>query len=92
MTEKPVLEKIWESDSTTLKGPESVLYDAGSNSLYVSSMNAGAIVRMDVKGKLIQNDWVTGLNSNKGSALYNGLLYTAETAGIAVVDAGKALW
>jgi hypothetical protein len=90
LKKKPELEKIWESDSTTLKGPESVLYDSASNSLYVSSMNAGTIVRMDTAGKVTQKDWVTGLTSNKGSALYNGLLYTAETAAVAVIDVKKA--
>lgn len=84
------LEKIWESDSLTLKGPESVLFDSTSNSLYVSSMGSGTIVRMDLDGKVIQKDWVTGLNSNKGSALFNGLLYTAETSAVAVIDVDKA--
>lgn len=84
------LEKAWESDSLTLKGPESALYDSGSNSLYVSSMGSGTIVLMDANGKVIRKDWVTGLNSNKGSALFNGLLYTAEASGIAVIDVDKA--
>lgn len=84
------LEKIWESDSLTLRTPESVLYDSTSNSLYVSSMGSGTIVRMDLDGKVIRKDWVTGLNSNKGSALFNGLLYTAEPSGIAVIDVDKA--
>ena len=74
------LEKIWETDSVTLRNPESVLYDSKSNSLYVSSMGAGTIVRIGLDGKVIKNDWVTGLTSNKGSALFNGLLYTAETS------------
>lgn len=90
LNRKLVLEKIWESDSLTLNGPESVLYDSASNSMYVSSMNAGTIVRMDTAGKVIQKDWVAGLTSNKGSALYNGLLYTAETAAVAVIDVNKA--
>ena len=84
------LEKLWESDSLTLNGPESALYDAKTNSLYVSSMNAGAIVRMATDGKILKNDWVTGLNANKGSALFNGLLYTAETAAVAVIDVDRA--
>lgn len=79
-----------KSDSVTLKGPESVLYDAESNSLYVSSMNTGTIVKMDTAGKVIQKDWVTGLTANKGSALFNGLLYTAETAAVAVIDVKNA--
>ena len=41
-------------------------------------------------GKVIKNDWVTGLTSNKGSALFNGLLYTAETSSVAVIDVDKA--
>lgn len=87
---QPRLEKLWESDSVTLKGPESVLYDSTSNSLYVSSMNSGSIVRMALDGKIIQHDWVTGLQANKGSAIFNGLLYTAETAAVAVIDVAKA--
>lgn len=83
------LEKIWETDSSLLRNPESVLYDATSNSLYVSNMGAGTIVRFDVNGKLIKNDWITGLASNKGSAIFKGLLYTAETSAIAVIDINK---
>ena len=85
------LEKVWESDSVTLKTPESVLYDSKSNSLYVSSMGSGSIVRIGLDGKIIKSDWVTGLNANKGSALFNGLLYTAEPSAIAVIDVDKAL-
>ena len=84
------LVKLWESDSLTLKGPESALFDPKSKSLYVSSMGAGAIVRMDLDGKIIKSDWVTGLNSNKGSAIFNGSFYTAETAAVAVIDIAKA--
>jgi hypothetical protein len=84
------LEKLWETDSVTLRNPESVLYDSISNSLYVSSMNAGTIVRIGTDGKVIRNDWVTGLISNKGSALFGSLLYIAETAAVAVVDVSKA--
>ncbi len=84
------LEKVWETDSTTLKNPESVLYDSKSNSLYVSNMGAGTIVRFGLDGKVIKNDWVTGLTSNKGAALHNGLLYTAETSAVAVIDVDKA--
>ena len=84
------LEKIWESDSVTLRTPESVLYDAASNSLYVSSMGSGSVVRMGLDGKVIKKDWITGLNSNKGSALFNGLFYTAEQSAIAVIDVDKA--
>jgi len=84
------LEKLWQSDSLTLKSPESVLYDAKSNSLYVSSMGSGAIVHMGMDGKVIKSDWVTGLRGNTGSAIHNGLLYTKEGSGVAVIDVEKA--
>jgi len=87
---QPTLRQLWQSDSVTLRGPESALLDTASQSLYVSSMGSGSIVRMDLNGKVIQADWVTGLHSNKGSALYNGLLYTAETTAVAVIDVKKA--
>jgi sugar lactone lactonase YvrE len=83
------LEKLWETDSTTLTNPESVLYDEKSNSLYVSNMGAGTVVRFDLNGKLIRNNCVTGLSSNKGSSFYKGLFYTAETTAIAVIDLTK---
>src|SRR3954467_7924434 len=78
------LEKVWQSDSLTLRSPESVLYDSKSNSLYVSSMGSGSIVRMGVDGKVNKSDWVTGLRSNMGSALFNGMLYTTEPSGLVV--------
>lgn len=84
------LEKLWESDTVAIKGPESVLYDSNSNSLYVSSMNSGTVVRMNLDGKITNGGWVTGLTSNKGSAIYNGLFYTAETSGVAVIDIENA--
>jgi DNA-binding beta-propeller fold protein YncE len=83
------LEKIWESDTVAIRNPESVLYDATSNSLYVSSMGSGSVVRLDNNGNVIKKDLVTGLNSNKGSALFNGLLYTAEISAVAVIDVDK---
>src|ERR1700761_9430244 len=84
------LEKLWESDSLAVRNPESALFDAKSNSLYVSSTGSGSVVRMDLNGKVIQKDWVTGLHSNMGSALYNGMFYTTDPKGIAVVDVAKA--
>lgn len=80
------LVKLWESDSVTIKGPESALFDSKSNSIFVSSMGSGSVAQLDLKGKVIKADWATGLNSNKGSAFYNGLFYTAETSAVAVID------
>lgn len=83
------LEKLWESDSVAIKGPESALFDAKSKSLFISSMGAGSVVQLGVDGKVLKSDLVTGLNSNKGSGIYNGLFYTAETSSVAVIDLTK---
>ncbi|MES2827477.1 MAG: ATP-binding protein [Bacteroidota bacterium] len=85
------LEKIWESDSVTIKSPESVLFDAGSNSLYVSSMGSGTVVQLDLDGKVVKAVWATGLKGNMGSALYKNVFYTSEGSGVAVVDAKGAV-
>lgn len=84
------LVKLWESDSVTIHNPESALYDPITNSLYVSSTGSGSVVRMTTDGKVIQKNWVTGLQMNMGSALYNGRFYTTNPKGISVVDVNKA--
>ena len=83
---QPRLEKIWESDSVTLKGPESATFDPKTNIIYVSSMNNGTIVQMGLNGDVKNANWVTGLTSNKGIGFFKGLLYTAETNTIAVIE------
>jgi DNA-binding beta-propeller fold protein YncE len=88
------LEKLWQSDAT-LKLPESVLFDAKSNMLYVSNLGdrtpgSGTISKIDLNGTIIKNDWVTGLTSTKGSGIYKGLLYAAETNTVAAVDINAA--
>lgn len=83
------LKKLWESDSITLKGPESATYDPSSKRIYISSMNNGSIVQMDLNGKIIKNDWVNGLSSNKGFGFHKGMLYNAETSSVAVIDIKK---
>lgn len=86
---QPSLQKVWESDSATLKGPESATFDPKTNTIYVSSMNKGTIVQMDLSGKVIKNDWVTGLSSNKGFGFHKEMLYNAETSSVAVIDIKK---
>ncbi len=83
---QPQLVKLWESDSVTLKGPESATYDSKSNIIYVSSMNNGTIVQMGLSGEIKNASWVTGLTSNKGIGFHKGKLYTAETNAVAVID------
>jgi hypothetical protein len=89
--------KKWESD-TILKVPESVLFDAGNNVLYVSNIDGtdpwakdgkGSIGKVGTDGKIIKVDWVSGLNAPKGMGLYKGKLYVADLGDLIVIDIAK---
>jgi sugar lactone lactonase YvrE len=90
------LDKIWQSD-TILRTPESVLYDAGAGILYVSNMNSatgskkesGFISKVDLNGKMIKSDFITGLDGPKGLGRYKNLLYVAEMTEVSVIDIDK---
>jgi hypothetical protein len=91
------LVKLWETDST-LKVPESVLYDAPNKVLYVSNIDGtepwgkdgkGSIGKVGLDGKIINAEWVTGLNAPKGMGLYKGKLYVADLTEIVVIDIAK---
>lgn len=85
------LEEIWATDSS-LHTPESVLFDAQSNILFVANMgdsntpNSGFISKLGLDGQIIERNWVPGLNSTKGMGMFDGRLYAAELNGVAVID------
>jgi DNA-binding beta-propeller fold protein YncE len=88
------LTKKWETD-TVFKTPESVLYDAAGDVLYVANMNPdkpgqGSIGKLGLDGKPIAVEWVTGLTSPKGMGIFKNLLYVAELTDVAVIDIKKA--
>src|SRR4051812_32854286 len=76
------LVKLWQTEAN-LKVPESVLYDAGTKSLYFSNIDGnymekdhkGSIGKMNADGKNVTIDWVSGLNAPKGIGKYKDLLY-----------------
>lgn len=87
------LVKKWETDST-LKVPESVLFDAGNQVLYVSNIEGnfdekdgkGSIGKIGLDGKIIATDWVTGLNAPKGMALVKNMLWVADVDEVVAID------
>lgn len=87
------LTKIWETDST-LKVPESVLYHAPGNILYVSCIDGksnekdlkGSIAKVSPDGKIINAQWAVNLSAPKGMGIYNGKLYVADLSEIAIID------
>ncbi len=87
------LVKKWETD-TTLKVPESVLYDAGNQVLYVANIEGqpgekdgkGSIGKVGLDGKIIAASWVAGLNAPKGMALYKNTLWVADIDEMVAID------
>lgn len=92
MTHKLV--QKWETD-TILKVPESVIFDSKNKVLYVANITGkdpwgadgkGSIGKVGLDGKIINVDWVTGLQAPKGMGIYNDKLYVADIQEIAVID------
>jgi len=87
------LQKIWETD-TTLAIPESVLPDIQNKVLYVSLIDGapweadgkGAIGKVDLNGKIINANWVTGLHAPKGLGKFGNKLYAADMNTVVVID------
>jgi sugar lactone lactonase YvrE len=92
------LTKVWESEAS-LKVPEAVRLDAKRKVLYVSNIDGkpweadgkGSIGKVGLDGKVIDAEWVTGLNCPKGLVLSadGKWLYAADTGGIVVIDIQK---
>ena len=92
------LTKIWESEAA-LKVPESVRFDEKRKVLYVSNIDGepwavdgkGSIAKVGLDGKVIDAEWVTGLNCPKGLVLSSDgkWLYAADAGGIVVIDVKK---
>jgi DNA-binding beta-propeller fold protein YncE len=84
--------KLWELKG--LDAPESVVLDAASNTLYVSNIGGkiwqkdgnGFISKVSPDGKMIEREWVTGLDSPTGLALDGGKLYVADTDQLVEID------
>jgi hypothetical protein len=90
----------WESD-TTLRTPESVLYEPGENVLYVACINGGPslenknsfIAKVGLDGKVFKLKFTENLNSTKGMGVLGKKLYVTEMTQVAEIDlaSGKVL-
>jgi len=88
------LEKVWETEDV-FAIPESVLYDAEREVLYVSSFNRlgrqsahqGFISRVGLDGKVLELKWIEDLDGPCGMALVDDHLFIAECSGtVAKID------
>jgi hypothetical protein len=86
------LELVWETQG--FNNPESVVYDAASDVLFVSNVNGspvekdsnGYISKILTDGTVIRKQWVVGLNAPKGLAIYEGTLYVADIDTLVAID------
>ncbi|MFD2161545.1 hypothetical protein ACFSJU_04020 [Paradesertivirga mongoliensis] len=87
------LTQIWQSD-TSIRTPESVLFEPKENVLYVSCINGNPtadnkssfISKMSPDGKVLTLKFTNGLNSPKGMGILDNKLYVTEITGVAEID------
>lgn len=94
------LERAWSTEQI-LSVPESVLYDAEREVIYITNINGGAldidgngtISKFSPEGMPIDLDWITGLNAPKGMALAGSTLHVADVDRVVAinVDTGKVI-
>lgn len=83
--EKPTLPVVWEVKEG-LSAPESAYYDAATKTIYLSNIDGegagkdgkGWISKLDLKGKVTSDQWVTGLNAPKGIRVTGGMLWVSD--------------
>ncbi len=93
--------KEWETQSLFM-APESVVFDANHNCLYVSNFNDEGgflkqadtlynecISKLNLEGKVQEFRWIDGLHNPTGITLFNNKLYIVEREGLAIVNIEK---
>ena len=86
------LTELWETKN--LPTPESVLFSPGNNVLYVSLIDGdamgkdgkGGVAILNLDGSVKTVDWITGMDSPKGLAIYKDMLYVADLTSVSVID------
>ncbi len=87
------IKKIWETEAV-FKVPESVIYDPVNDIIYVSNINGdpteedsnGFISRLGIDGKIVELQWVTGLNAPKGMGINRDTLFVSDVNRVVKID------
>ena len=88
------IEEAWATD-TVMQTPESVLYDADNDAIYVANIGGidkegqdgdGFISKLSPDGSVTTLKWATGLNDPKGMGVYDNTLYVTDITQIAAID------
>lgn len=87
----PAIKQLWQL-SHTINMPESALWDARRQRLYVSNYGLRAprgtqtVSTHGLDGSIRQIDWVSGLDRPCGMLISEGKLYVVERRSVAVID------
>lgn len=93
----PSLTMLWETPETLITN-ESVLYDEATSTIYVANIEGdpmgkdgkGSISIIDKEGKIVTQEWITGLNAPKGMGIDNGKLYVTDIDRLVEIDIASA--
>lgn len=89
---KDKLSLHWQQSN--FQNPESTLYDAKNNIIYVSNLVGGGgdkdgigfISKLNLDGTIETLKWVSGLNAPKGMAIYNNSLFVSDIDQLIEID------
>jgi hypothetical protein len=94
------LTKVWEVD-TGLTVPESAFYNSFDNTIYVSNIvgnfnekdGVGYISKINLRGEMVEKEWVRGLNAPKGMYFTKSKLYVTDIDRVLEIEmpSGKIL-
>lgn len=85
------LTELWRLEAVFTM-PESATLDTDARFIYVSNVNNyakdgnGFISRVSIDGTQVELNWLTGLDSPTGVAVFDGLLYFADFDSLVVAD------
>ncbi|MEZ4902637.1 MAG: hypothetical protein R2822_13250 [Spirosomataceae bacterium] len=88
---------LWDSEPV-FKFAEGIIYEPNGTFLYVANTignpmgrdGEGTISKVTLDGKLIQFDWIKGLNAPKDIEVFGNRMYIADLDELVVVDTDKA--
>jgi sugar lactone lactonase YvrE len=86
-------EKVWSTEQK-FDVPESVCYDAARDVLYVANISGkpsekdgkGFISKLNTKGKIVELNWVEGIDAPKGMGVHKDKLYVTNVDEFVVID------
>lgn len=88
---------VWQSEPV-FKIPESIIYDLKTKLLFVSNIDGkptdkdgrGFISKVALDGKIVNLEWITGLNAPKGSAIFRGQLFVSDIDHLVEISIGSS--